>query len=137
MTMNAEITKQIQIENVGYGRRQQNAGTTKVRGGDGEQLHTLLTRKQGATLSQLRTGHCALNQYLHRFSITEDPHCECGNGIEMVKHYLLDCRTHEESRKELREKVGWRNMRVQKLLSNPKVVKNTMEFVDKTGRFRK
>src|SRR5271155_1547288 len=31
-------------------------------------------------LARLRTGHCSLNQYLHRFGIEESPLCSCGNG---------------------------------------------------------
>ena len=133
MTINAEIARRTKESWNKATRRRQTSGARKVQ--TGTQLHTSLTRKQGATLTQLRTGHCGLNQYLHRFNITDDPHCACGHGIETVKHFLLDCRTHKNARKELREIVGWRNMRVQTLLSDPKVVRDTMEFVAKTGRF--
>jgi len=101
----------------------------------GTQLHSSLTRKQGATLTQLRTGHCGLNQYLHRFNIIDDPQCECGHRNETVQHFLLDCRKHENVRKELCKNVGWRNMRVKNLLGDPKIVKETIEYVEKTGRF--
>src|SRR5579862_8994313 len=32
--------------------------------------------------AQLRTGHCGLNRYLHRFGKTNTPYCQCGYGKE-------------------------------------------------------
>jgi hypothetical protein len=101
----------------------------------GVQLYGGLPRKQLANLVRLRTGHCRLNSYLHRHNIIEDPKCDCGRGIETVKHFLLLCKKHEEPRNELRKKVGWRNIRTGNLLGDPKLVKDTLEFVEKTGRF--
>jgi len=45
------------------------------------------------------------------------------------------CKKYEEPRSELQRKVGRRNMRVESLLGDPKLVKDTLEFVEKTGRF--
>jgi len=134
MAMNVEIERKTaelwNTKNVTTGWRR----TTKAQATT--QLRNSLTRKQGATLTQLRTGHYGLNQYLHGFNIIDDPHCECGHGIETVKHFLLDCRMHENATKELRETVGWRNMRVQTLLGDLKLVNDTMEYVEKTGRLK-
>ena len=52
-----------------------------------------------------------------------------------MKHFLLVCKKHDESRNELREKVGRRNMRIESLLGDPKLVKDTLDFVEKTGWF--
>ena len=52
-----------------------------------------------------------------------------------MKLFLLVCKKHEEPRNELREKVGWRNVRMESLLGDPKLVKDTLDFVEKTGRF--
>jgi len=101
----------------------------------GTQLYGGLPRKQIANLVRLRTGHCRLNSYLHRHNIIEDPECECGRGAETVKHFLLLCKKYEEPRNELRKRVGWRNMRTGNLLGDPKIVMDTLEFVEKTGRF--
>jgi ribonuclease HI len=100
----------------------------------GVQLYGELPRKQLANLIRLRTGHCRLNSYLNRHNIIEDPTCDCGRGIENVKHFLLLCKNHKEPRKELRINVGGRNMRTENLLGDPKLVKDTLEFVEKTGR---
>ena len=101
----------------------------------GVQLYGDLPRKQVANLIRLRTGHCRLNSYLNRHNIIEDPLCDCERGIETVKHFLLLCKKHEEPRNELWKKVGRRNMRMENLLGDPKLVKDTLEFVEKTGRF--
>ena len=53
------------------------------------------TRKHLAWLIRLRTGHCSLNQYLHRFNIMDDPTCACGQTIETVRHYLIHCKNYE------------------------------------------
>jgi hypothetical protein len=51
---------------------------------------SIIKRPEIALLSRLRTGHCALNQYLHRFHHQESPECSCGSGaIETVDHYLI------------------------------------------------
>jgi len=98
-------------------------------------LYDGLSRKQAANLIRLRTGHCRLNKYLNQCNIIEDPICDCGHGIENVKHFLLLCKNHEGPRKELRKKAGWRNMRMENLLDDPKLVKDTLEYVEKIGRF--
>ena len=101
----------------------------------GLQLYGALPRKQLTNLVRLRTGHCRIKSYLHHRNIIEDATCDCGNGIENVKHFLLQCKHYEEPRRELRRKVGARNMRMESLLGDPELVKETLEFVEKTGRF--
>jgi len=83
----------------------------------------------------LCTGHCKLNNYLSKRKIVEDPACECGHGIENVKYFLLLCPKHEEQWNELRKEVGSRNMRLENLLGDPKIIRNTLNFVEKTKRF--
>ena len=53
-----------------------------------------------------------------------------------VKHFLLLFKNYEGSRKELEVGgEGKRNMRTESLLGDPKLVKNTLEYVEGTGRF--
>src|SRR5204862_6747452 len=52
----------------------QHPGTTT-----GLKLYGTLQRKHVVLISRLRTGHCHLNQYLHRFNIIETSECECGH----------------------------------------------------------
>ena len=87
------------------------------------------SRNTCAKLVQLRTGHCGLNYYLHRFGIKESPLCECGYGKETVEHFLIECRRYRDQRSELRKNVGTRKMRVDSLLGDPEVVKHTVEYI--------
>ncbi|EJD32759.1 hypothetical protein AURDEDRAFT_43346, partial [Auricularia subglabra TFB-10046 SS5] len=50
-----------------------------------------LAREQGAHLVQLRTGHAALNQFLHRIQAVESPNCAACCEPETVDHFLLRC----------------------------------------------
>ena len=97
----------------------------------------IVNRSTAATIAQLRTGHCGLNHYLHRFGITGSPYCECGYGKETVEHYLLECRNYKEQRKRLREEVGTGKMKVGILLGDPTKIKHTMTFIKETGRLGK
>ena len=96
----------------------------------------LQQRKHVVWITRLRTGHCHLNEYLHRFNIIETPECECGAGKETVDHFLLNCELYDEERDELRRKVGAQGMRASVLLGDIKVIKNTVEYIEKTGRFK-
>ena len=84
-------------------------------------------RSSAAKIAQLRTGHCGLNRYLHRFGITNTPYCQCGYGKETVEHYLLECRKFREQRKKLRKEVGTVKMRVAGLLGDTRLIKHTLE----------
>jgi len=46
----------------------------------GPKLYNKLSRNTCAKVIQLRTGHCSLNAYLHRFGLTDSPLCNCENG---------------------------------------------------------
>ena len=96
---------------------------------------SISNRKHIAWIARLRTGHCSLNKYLHRFNITDDPRCECGKGQESVTHYLLTCEQFKEARNKLREIVGVAGMRVRKLLGDPKLIRAIIGYVQDTNRF--
>jgi ribonuclease HI len=94
-----------------------------------------LSRHQTAQLARLRTGHCSLNQYLHRFGHAESPMCECGSGaIENVKHFLCHCPRYDRQRAKLVKKVGVCGMRIEKLLGRPRMIRHTLRYVEETGR---
>ena len=91
--------------------------------------------RQVSWLIRLRTGHIPLNQYLHRFNIIESPKCECGQGVETITHYILQCKRYIEQRSNLRSKVGARGMKLHSLLGDPKNAKVVAEYVESTRRF--
>ena len=43
--------------------------------------------------SQLRTGYCYLNGYMHTVGLKDSPLCTCGEPVS-VKHYIEDCEQH-------------------------------------------
>jgi len=96
----------------------------------------LQQRKDVVCIARLRTGHCDLNEYLHRFNKIETPECECGAEKETVDHFLLNCELYDEERDELRRKVGVQGMRSSILLGDNKIIKNTVNYIEKTGRFK-
>lgn len=94
-----------------------------------------LTRHEAAQLARLRTGHCSLNQYLHRFGHVESPMCECGSGaIENVEHFLIHCPRYDMHRARLVRKVGVGGMWMEKLLGYQSLIPHTLEYVRETGR---
>ena len=94
-----------------------------------------LTRRQTAQLARLRTGHCSLNQYLHRFGHADSPQCECGSGaIENVKHLLLHCPRYDRQRAKLAREVGVCGTRMERLLGRPRMIRHTLNYVDETER---
>ena len=61
----------------------------------GPTLYNEITnRNAAAKIAQLRTGHCGLNRYLHRFGIKDTPYYKCGYRKETVKNYLIECRNY-------------------------------------------
>jgi len=86
--------------------RQHRKLTRRKRFRTGVQLYDDLLWKQLVNLNRLRPGHCPLNSYLNRHNIIEDPSCDCGRGIENVKHFLLLYKKIRRT-KERVEEEGW------------------------------
>ena len=61
---------------------------------------------------------------------------ECGAEKETVDHYLLNCELYDEEREELRKKVGAQSMRSSQLLGDEQIIKKTVDYIEKTGRFK-
>jgi len=53
--------------------------------------NVLLERRTNATSTQLITGHCFLNSYLHRFGLSPSASCLCGAPSETIPHFILHC----------------------------------------------
>jgi hypothetical protein len=77
--------------------------------------YEIANRNGAATIAQLRTRHCGLNRYLHRFNIKNSLYCQCRYGKETVEHYFLECRNYREQRKKLRGETGKGMMRMERL----------------------
>ena len=92
------------------------------------------TRQIATTLAQMRTGHCSLNLYLHRFKKAASPYCLCQYQCETVHHYILECKKYKKERSWLQMKVGWHNMRLGILLGDPKVANHVAKYIEMTNR---
>ena len=55
---------------------------------------------------------------------------------ETVEHFLLNCELYDEERDLLRRRVGVQGMRCSTLLGDKNIIKDTMEYIKKTGRFK-
>ena len=62
--------------------------------------------------------------------------CECGAGKETADHFLLRCELFDEQRDALRRRVGIQGMNISMLLGNNTMIKDTVEYIEKTERFR-
>src|SRR5438876_73717 len=112
--------------------------TAKRQVEQGYKIYSTLNKRSNIVhLARLRTGHCNLRQYNHRFGREDYPYCECGDGsIENVEHYLLSCRKYDQQREKLRRNVGFGGMWVENLLGQPRLIKHTLEFVERTGMMK-
>jgi ribonuclease HI len=97
-------------------------------------LHTHLTREQSGRLTQLRTGHIALNAYLFRINQTPSPLCECGRAPESVQHFLLSCPLWQQQRIILQRNCGtaWSDFRI--LLNTPILIPHVLKYTLDTQR---
>jgi len=69
-------------------------------------LYETLTSKQASILTQARTGHWCLDQYLSRIGVVGDAKSRCGIDDETVRHILCVCPLSAVQRKMLPPPVG-------------------------------
>ena len=53
-----------------------------------------------------------------------------------MDHFLLNCELYDEERDKLRRKVGVQGMRTSVLLGDSTIIKDTIEYIENTGRFK-
>ncbi|EIW75886.1 hypothetical protein CONPUDRAFT_169130 [Coniophora puteana RWD-64-598 SS2] len=97
-----------------------------------------LPRRQGTLLTHLRTRHIALDAFLHRIRVIDDPSCKhCTRGVdETIRHYLFECPAWEEARRRLARSAGRKAESLSYLLNSSKGVKLLMSFINSTKRFQ-
>lgn len=115
-------------------RRIDSTGTTAAF----QKLTKDMVRPQAALLVQLRTGHVALNQHLHRIGKIDSPTCpRCGQMPETVDHVLLRCTSYQTHRSRMEIILGRKGQSIQYLLTAKKAMKPLFEFLAATKRFTK
>ena len=58
-------------------------------------------RSTDTASARLRVGHAELNAYLNRFGQRDSPMCPGCRVPETIRHYILECRNYEDSRRTL------------------------------------
>ena len=96
-----------------------------------------LPKSHSGILFQLRSGHIALNKYLHRINRSDTPLCLQYNqeAPETVHHFLFNCPRYERERHILRSRIGRAASSTADLLGSDEAVMETLKYVKETGRF--
>ena len=90
-----------------------------------------LTRQDQVIIFRLRTGHCRLNQHLHKkMKVMPSPTCFCGEAEQDPNHILQECREFSQLRDEL-----WSSpMSIERKLYGPvETLRTTTTFMKRTG----
>jgi hypothetical protein len=53
-----------------------------------------------------------------------------------VEHFLLNCELYDEERDRLKRKVGAQGMKVSLLLGDIEVIRETIDYIESTRRFK-
>jgi ribonuclease HI/exonuclease III len=94
-----------------------------------------LDRQVSSIISQLRTSHVPLNNYLFRFKRVDNPRCPaCGEDSETVEHYLLKCPTYAHERWAL-EKSLKSKPTIKTLLGDRTATVALAKYIKATHRF--
>jgi hypothetical protein len=97
-----------------------------------------MPRRHASLLIQLRTGHVALNKYMHRIGKTSSPICnQCQSAQETVHHYLFRCPAFKEQRKIMKERLKRGANSIRMLLGGHKAMKHLFRYILDTKRFEK
>ena len=97
-----------------------------------------MQRRHISILTQLRTGHAPLNKFLHRIGKSDTEMCPyCNKAPETVKHFLIDCTEWGTLRIDLERIDSRKSKETRHLVGNEIFIKETLKFVDRTGRWRK
>ncbi|KAJ3476748.1 hypothetical protein NLI96_g10952 [Meripilus lineatus] len=94
-----------------------------------------LPKYASSILTQLRSGHMALNQYLARFNIVDSPNCALCRVPETVDHFLFSCRRFLEERGRLRMALRRLPLTTHTLIGGRGRHGELLEYVKSTRRF--
>ena len=103
------------------------------------------SRKHETTLTKLRMGHIALNQYLARFKIRDNPNCSTCLVPEDVQHFMLECRQYTNQRNSLKRELANLNITDTNLCNilgggpypeekQRKIIEATCKYLTATGK---
>ena len=104
------------------------------------QLRRILLQRRRDEMSaivQLRTGHAPLNKHLKRINKAPTAICQqCAQATESVRHYLIECNSHEGPRHAMRTKLGRGGGKLQDILSTKTGHDMLIRFISATRRLK-
>ncbi|KAF8572882.1 hypothetical protein K439DRAFT_1312562, partial [Ramaria rubella] len=86
-------------------------------------------------ITQLHTGHVALNIFLKKTKAVNSPLCLKCNQPETVAHYLLHCCRYSTQCRKLCHNTGKGSYRLCHLLGDPKIIDHTLKYIEDTNQF--
>jgi hypothetical protein len=93
---------------------------------------------QASLIIQFRTGHLALNSYLHCITKSNTQQClSCQHNEETVHHYLFDCPTWKHKCWNMMKKLRRNAKSISFILNNWKGIAELLKYVGKTKRLKK
>ena len=97
-----------------------------------------LPKSTAGIIYQLRSGHIALNKHLHRINRSAMPAClQCeARPPESVHHFLFDCSRYDRERHKMRITLGRRAYSTSYLLAHKEGLKELLQYIAATGRFK-
>jgi len=57
-------------------------------------------------ISAVLTGHGMMKAYLHRFHLSDEATCTCGNEYQTMDHILFQCANNSAQREVLKQQIG-------------------------------
>jgi hypothetical protein len=102
-------------------------------------ITSTLNHRQTSILTQLCTGHAPINKHLHKIQKNDSPNCPhatCNGMTEDVHHLLFTCPQYTHERYLLTRKIGKKALSSATLLADKDTIPHTLEYLNKTGRFR-
>jgi hypothetical protein len=88
-------------------------------------------------LIQLQTGRISLNQYLHKIGIVESKDCTCREGVQSLRHILLEYRILvslcSEMWKKIKIRIKHTCLDFNALVSEPLISSYIAGFMIQTG----
>ena len=100
------------------------------------QESTTLSRRYSRIFFRITTGHCGLNQHLHRIGKHENGLCELCGTEETMEHFILKCPRYENHRQTLLQAITRHGVEpdLSKIFQNPYTHTLLAEYVILTRR---
>ena len=99
-------------------------------------LHSKLAKLANSILFRLQSGHCQLNNHLHKIGAKDSPNCIHCQVPETVAHFLISCPQYDIQRSALVDSVRRSNNSFTRklLLTEPDLFSHVVTFVLACGK---